>query len=220
MKLKQQPDDFQVEEITTVRPTDGPFALYRLEKRGWSTPDALAALRRRWRIEPRRIDYGGLKDRHARTVQYLTIFHGPRRGLRHHDVTVQYLGQVSAAYTLQDIQANRFRITLRDLSARRRPAMETRLSELAREGVPNYFDDQRFGSVSGEGGEFIARLLVQGRFEDALRLALTAPYEYDRAAAKEEKRLLREQWGDWPKLKDVLPRGCYATLIVKAVTEE
>jgi tRNA pseudouridine13 synthase len=213
MKLKQQPDDFQVEEITNVRPTDGPFALYRLEKRGWSTPDTLAALRRRWRIEPRRIAYGGLKDRHARTVQYLTIFHGPRRGLRHHDITVQYLGQVGAAYTSQDIQANRFRITLRDLSAQRRPAMEARLSELAREGVPNYFDDQRFGSVSGEGGEFIARLLVQGRFEDALRLALTAPYEYDRAAQKEEKRLLREQWGDWPKLKDVLPRGHARSLI-------
>jgi tRNA pseudouridine13 synthase len=213
MKLKQQPDDFQVEEITLVHPTDGPFALYRLEKRGWSTPDALAALRRRWRIEPRRISYGGLKDRHAWTVQYLTIFHGPRRGLRHHDVTVQYLGQVAAAYTSQDIHANRFRITLRDLPAQRRPALETRLRELAGEGVPNYFDDQRFGSVSGEGGEFIARLLVKGRFEDALRLALTAPYEYDRAAQKDEKRLLREQWGEWSKLKDALPRGHARSLV-------
>ncbi len=134
MKLKQQPDDFQVEEITSVRPTDGPFALYRLEKRGWSTPDALAALRRRWRIEAGRIAYGGLKDRHAWTVQYLTIFHGPRRGLRHHDVTVQYLGQVSAAYTSQDIQANRFRLTLRDLSSQRRTPMEARLSALRARG--------------------------------------------------------------------------------------
>src|SRR6201997_3732766 len=108
MKVKQQPHDFQVEEITGVVPSDGPFALYRLEKRGWSTPDALSALRRRWRIEPRRLSYGGLKDRHARTVQYLTIFHGPRRGLRHHDVEVTYLGQVSSAYTSQDIRSNRF----------------------------------------------------------------------------------------------------------------
>ena len=62
---------------------------------------------------------------------------------------------------------------------------------LCAKGVPNYFDDQRFGSVAGEGGEFIARLLVQGRFEDALRLALAAPYEYDRAAQKKEKRCWR-----------------------------
>ncbi len=166
MKLKQQPDDFQVEEITAIAPTRGPFALYRLEKRGWSTPDALAALRRRWNIEPRRISYGGLKDRHAWTVQYLTIFHGPRRGLHHHDVTAQYLGQVAAPYSSRDIQANRFRLTLRDLSPDSRPAIEERLRALAHEGVPNYFDDQRFGSVAGEGGEFIARLLVQGRFEE------------------------------------------------------
>src|SRR5712671_4632711 len=117
MKIKQQPQDFRVEELTSVRPgTEGSFALYRMEKRGWSTPDALAALRRRWRVEPRRLSYGGLKDRHAWTVQYLTIFHGPRRGLRHHDVTVTYLGQTDAPYTAQAIRANRFRLTLRDLT--------------------------------------------------------------------------------------------------------
>ena len=56
MKLKQSPDDFQVEEMTDIAPSDrGAFALYRMEKRGWSTPDALAAVRRRWKIELRRI---------------------------------------------------------------------------------------------------------------------------------------------------------------------
>ncbi len=213
MKLKQQPDDFQVEEVTAISPSEGPYALFRLEKRGWSTPDALAALRRRWRIEARRLSYGGLKDRHAWTVQYLTIFHGPRRGLRHHDITVQYLGQVAAPYSSQDIQANRFRLTLRSLPPDQRPAIQERLSVMAREGLPNYFDDQRFGSVAGEGGEFIARLLVQGRFEEALRLALAAPYEHDRAAQKEEKRLLLAHWGDWARLKDALPRGHARSLI-------
>lgn len=213
MKLKQKPDDFQVEEITAVTPSDGPYALYRMEKRGWSTPDALAALRRRWRVEPRRISYGGLKDRHAATVQYLTVFHGPRRNLRHHDITVQYLGQVGAPYSSHDIEANRFRLTLRDLPLDARPAIEQRLDALAREGVPNYFDDQRFGSVAGADGEFIARLLVRGRFEDALRLALAAPYEFDRAAQKEEKRLLSAHWGDWMHLKEVLPRGHARSLV-------
>lgn len=213
MKLKQQPDDFLVEEITSISPAEGPHALYRMEKCGWSTPDALAAVRRRWRVEPRRISYGGLKDRHAATVQYLTIFHGPRRNLHHHDISVQYIGQVAEPYTSHDIQANRFRLILRDLLPDARPAMELRLGLLARHGVPNYFDDQRFGSVAGEGGEFIARLLVQGRFEEALRLALAAPYEHDRAAQKDEKRLLTEHWGDWLRLKDVLPRGHARSLV-------
>jgi len=214
MKLKQLPDDFYVEEMTEVAPSDrGPFALYRLEKRGWSTPDALAALRRRWRVEPRRISYGGLKDRHAWTVQYLTILHGPRRNLHHHDITVTHLGWTEAPYTSHAIRCNRFRLTLRDLTAEAVTRAAPALERAAVEGVPNYFDDQRFGSVAGEGEEFIARLLVRGRFEDALRLALTAPYEFDRGPLKKEKALLRERWGDWAALKDQLPRGHARSLI-------
>ncbi|MGH7222265.1 MAG: tRNA pseudouridine(13) synthase TruD, partial [Gemmataceae bacterium] len=110
-------------------------------------------------------------------------------------------------YTSHDIQANRFRLSLRDVLPEARSAMESRLRLLEQDGVPNYFDDQRFGSVAGADGEFIARLLVRGQFEEALRLALTAPYEHDRAAQKTEKRLLAAHWGDWPRLKDVLPRG-------------
>jgi tRNA pseudouridine13 synthase len=208
MKLKQRPDDFQVEEVTDVVPTQsGPFALYRLEKTGWSTPDALAAVRRRWGIEPRRLAYGGLKDRHAHTVQYLTIFHGPRRGLHHQAVTVSYLGQVPEPYDSHAIRCNRFRLTVRDLHDAARANVEAGLESVRRDGVPNYFDDQRFGSVAGADQEFVGRLLVRGRFEDALRQALLAPYEFDRAQQKREKQLLAAHWGDWAKCVEVLPRG-------------
>jgi tRNA pseudouridine13 synthase len=212
-KLKQQPEDFQVEELTDVAPGDsGAFALYRLEKSGWTTPDALAAVRRRWRVEPRRISYGGMKDRHALTTQYLTIFHGPRRGLTHHGVHVSYLGQVPAAYTSANIRANRFRLTLRALDPAAEAALRHALEEVRQQGVPNYFDDQRFGSVIA-GGDFIGRLLVLGRFEEALRQALAGPYEYDRAEQKKEKALLRQHWGDWAALKERLPRGHARSLV-------
>jgi tRNA pseudouridine13 synthase len=212
-KLKQQPEDFQVEELTDVAPTgQGPFALYRLEKRGWSTPDALAALRRRWKIEPRRLSYGGLKDRHALTIQYLTVFHGPRRGLTHQGVTITYLGQVHAPYTSADIRANYFRITLRNLTGSATADILRSLEEVSADGVPNYFDDQRFGSVTS-GGDFVGRLLVLGRFEDALRLALTGPYEHDRTAQKQEKSVLRASWGDWAACKERLPRGHARSLV-------
>jgi tRNA pseudouridine13 synthase len=213
MKLKQQPEDFQVEELTDVVPQSrGPFGLYRLEKRGWSTPDALQAVRRRWRVDLRRLSYGGLKDRHAHTVQYLTIFHGPQRGLTHHGVSVTYLGQVPEPYTSKDIRANRFRLVLRDLAADAVAVAEAALEEVRQDGLPNYFDDQRFGSV-GAGAEFVARSLVLGRYAEALRLALTAPYEHDRAAQKQEKAILREHWGDWATLKQRLPRGHARSLI-------
>jgi tRNA pseudouridine13 synthase len=214
MKVKQHPADFRVEERTAVVPgTEGPFAFYRMEKVGWSTPDALAAVRRRWQIDLRRLSYGGLKDRHAHTVQYLTIHHGPRRDLTHHAITLRYLGQVSSAYTSADIGANRFQIVVRALTPSFHDAIESRVTEVSHQGVPNYFDDQRFGSVTGPGGEFIARHLVRGQFEQALRLALAAPYEFDRAAQKKEKETLRRHWGDWERLKAELPRGHARSLV-------
>ena len=212
MKLKQQPDDFQVEELTDVTPsTNGPFAFYRLDKTGWTTPDAVGALRRRWQLDRGRVSYGGLKDRHARTTQYLTVFRGPRRKLTHQGITVEYLGQLEHAYTSHDMLANRFRLVLRAMSPAAVEHAERALAEVSRDGVPNYFDDQRFGSVSG--GEFVARAMVQGRYADALRLALAAPYEHDRASAKKEKATLRSHWGDWPALKDLLPRSHARSLV-------
>lgn len=228
MKLRQQLEDFAVEEKTDVVPAgEGPFALYRMEKRGWSTPDAVQALRRRWQLDLGRVSYGGLKDRHAHTIQYLTIYRGPQRRLTHHGVHLEYLGQVNAPYTSKDIRANRFRLILRDLRQERIAPMLQALEEAGRDGVPSYFDDQRFGSVEelkkGAGalgqisqlamppkfpeGEFVARLMVLERYEEALRQALAGPYAHDRAAQKKEKEVLRAHWGDWARCKELLPRG-------------
>jgi tRNA pseudouridine13 synthase len=213
MKVKQQPADFRVEELPAVTPGDaGGFAFYRLDKVGWTTPDALQAVRRRWGIDWRRMSYGGLKDRHAETTQYFTITRGPQRNLSHHGIAVTYLGQLSEPYTSQHITANRFAITVRDLTADVEAAALAAVREVEETGLPNYFDDQRFGSV-GRGGEFVGRELVRGRFEEALKLALAAPYEHDRAAAKREKETLRRYWGDWPACKAALPRGHARSLV-------
>lgn len=213
MKLKQTPEDFHVEELTDVVPgASGPFGFYRLEKVGWTTPDALQAVCRRWKLDARRVSYGGLKDRHAHTIQYLSIFRGPQRRLTHQGITVEHLGALTSPYTSRDIRANRFRLVLRDLSAAASEHAVQQLEDVTRDGLPNYFDDQRFGSVS-PGGQFIARSMVLGEYEQALRLALAAPYEHDRAAQKREKALLRSHWGDWPTLKNELPKGHARSLV-------
>ncbi|MFM8274653.1 MAG: tRNA pseudouridine(13) synthase TruD, partial [Gemmata sp.] len=213
MKLKQQPEDFRVIELTdTVPGASGEFALYRLDKTGWTTPDALAAVRRRLNLDARRVSYGGLKDRHAVTSQHITAFRGPKRNLSHERVTLTYLGQCPEPFTAAQIRANRFTLTLRAMSAEAVPRAESALREVADAGLPNYFDDQRFGSVGG-GEEFIAREMVFGRFERALWLALAAPYEFDRADAKREKATLTALWGKWPECQAKLPKGHARSLV-------
>ena len=207
MKLKQTPDDFRVEELTGAKPDgDGPFAFYRLHKVGWTTPDALQAIARRWDLRFNQFGYGGLKDRHADTTQYLTILHGPPRNLSHQRIDLTYLGRRYEPYNSRDITANRFAVAVRALSEADEAHLRAMADEVAGCGVPNYFDDQRFGSVTAD-GRFVAKEMVAGRFEEALKLALVSEYEFDKAEQKQEKRVLREHWGDWPACKAKLPKG-------------
>ena len=213
MKLKRQPDDFQVEELPLVTPgNQGRFVFYRLSKRGMGTLEAVEALCRRWNLAGRRVSYGGLKDRHARTVQYLTIIDGPERALHETSFDLEPLGRLAAPYGPAQFHGNRFVVVLRDLSA---PAIARALAGLAslpRDGLPNYFDDQRFGSV-GSGGEFIAAAWLRGDHERALRLALAEPNPIDRPGTKAEKAILRECWGRWPEAKARLERSHARSLV-------
>ena len=78
MKLKCQPEDFRVEELPLVSSAaTGRYAFYRLTKSNMGTIEAVEAICRHWNLAGRRVSYGGLKDRHAVTIQYLTIVDGP-----------------------------------------------------------------------------------------------------------------------------------------------
>ena len=78
MKLRQSAEDFVVEEVSRLKPdSEGPYGLYRLRKRGITTPEAVARVARAGAIDPGRIRYSGLKDRHAVAVQLVTIFGKP-----------------------------------------------------------------------------------------------------------------------------------------------
>jgi tRNA pseudouridine13 synthase len=207
MHIKQKPNDFRVEELTKSKAGGGGlFAFYRMEKQGWSTPDALAIIRKRWKLDANRIAVGGLKDRHAATVQYLTIFRGPQRKLTHAHLQVTYLGQVEEAYDSEKIEANRFSVTVRSMTDEQIGTALRTLEEVRKWGVPNYYDDQRFGSVS-HGGPFVAKQIMLGDHEAALKNALTAPYAFERSGQKKEKAVLRRHWGDWRLCRQMLPRN-------------
>jgi tRNA pseudouridine13 synthase len=206
LKIKRLPEDFQVAELSDFPATGGEFSLYRLSKRSLGTPEAIDEIIRRWHVPRPRVSYGGLKDRHAITQQYLTVRNGPRRNLSEKNLELCYLGQCGRPFTPRDIAGNRFTIVIRDLSQNGLAAALDGLAEAARDGLPNYFDDQRFGSV-GESGEFIARAWCRGDFERALWLALADPHRDDRPDEREQKQRLRAHWGRWPECKAALDRS-------------
>lgn len=212
MKLKSLPDDFRVEEITRFRPSRGPFAFYKLEKRGIGTPEAISAILRDWNLSRKSVGYGGLKDRHAVTTQYITIHGGPNIHHEDRSYRLEYLGQAHRQYDAKDIEANKFEICLRDLPREDHAAIQNRCDSVAKVGIVNYFDDQRFGSI-GYSGDLIGAAWCKANYERALYLALAEENSHDRGREREQKEILRKHWGEWPKLKDLLDRSSRRSII-------
>ena len=206
MKLKRLAADFQVEELVRPLPAGGSFALYRLTKQSLGTLEAIAAIAKRWQLDRRKIAFAGLKDRHALTTQFVTIADAPRQNLKQTNLELEYLSQVSRPVHASDISGNRFAIVVRDLSAAEAGAAAATLAIIERDGLPNYFDDQRFGSL-GKSGDFIARPWCLGDYERTVWLALADENVHDTPQEREEKQVLRENWGQWQLCERVLPRG-------------
>jgi tRNA pseudouridine13 synthase len=221
MKLKCRPEDFRVEEITAFACTGdsgGPFAVYRLVKQSIGTPEAIDTIAQRWALRRDRISFGGMKDRHAATTQTLTIHNGPKRGLKQTNLDLAYLGQAPRAFVPADISANRFTIVMRDMSAAAIERATAALNEVAAHGIPNYFDDQRFGSV-GESGDFIAQAWCLGDFSRALWLAIADPNDHDRPDDKPRKKTLRDHWGNWAVIKEKIGATYLDRIIARLIDQ-
>jgi len=216
MKLKSQPSDFQVSELSEVQADGGAFALYELCKTSLGTPEAVSAVLQHWNLPRDRISYGGMKDRHAFTKQFVTIFHGPRNDLKERSFSLTYLGQTHRRFTAQDISGNDFTTRLRGIAPSDRATLTERLRIIQQFGLVNYFDEQRFGSL-GKSARFIAEPWCKGDYEAALSLALAEPNRHDRPREAEQKAILREHWGDWKTCKDRLDRSHRRSIVTYLV---
>ncbi|SFJ08727.1 tRNA pseudouridine13 synthase [Planctomicrobium piriforme] len=207
MKLRRQMEDFRVTEQSSLQVgSAGPFAVYDLKKVGWTTLDAIDRLARQLDLPRRNINHAGLKDRYAVTSQRVTIRNGPRRSYDDGPLSLTYLGQSTREISSDDIASNQFTIVLRSLTPEEHQLAAQALPEIQQSGVPNYFDDQRFGSWFPEHG-FIAAAWIRDRYEEAFRLAFAEFEPTDNADERQQKAILRELWGDWIQCKQLLDRS-------------
>ncbi len=207
MKIKCRPEDFRVEELARVEPgSRGGFGLYMLEKRGLSTFEAIAQLARHLGRPAKSISAGGLKDKYALTRQHVTVAGKQLREVKLAGLELSPLGRCAEPMTGALLAGNRFRITLRDLPPKEVGTVRGRARLAARQGLPNYFDEQRFGSLRGKQG-FIARRLIDGDFEGGLRLHLAAPGRRDAPRERARRKRAAALWGKWAELHAKLPRG-------------
>ncbi|MBN1976302.1 MAG: tRNA pseudouridine(13) synthase TruD [Anaerolineae bacterium] len=209
MRYKERPEDFVVEERARLHLVPrGDFAVYRVRKRGVTTLDVQAQVARALGVGKSDVVFPALKDKDAVAVQHVAVRIAgavPSPQLSGEGFEARFLGHSPRPLTPGDIAANRFTIVLRDLSAQDVARVHARSAQMARSGLPNYFDEQRFGSLA-PGEDHIAKRVLQRDAEGALRAYLAQPFVGDPAPVRKFKAFAAGHWGDWDALFEAAPR--------------
>ena len=177
--LRQQPADFQVEEIPLYEACGSGDHLYlTVEKCGLTTFELLRLLSRAFNCPEREIGYAGLKDARAITRQTVSI---PKRrpedasGLELPGVRILAARPHRNKLRLGHLAGNRFRIRIRQPGPDALSQAGTILDVLQDLGVPNRFGSQRYGALGNS--QRIGRGILTGDFAAAAREIVGDPAE-------------------------------------------
>ena len=205
MKIKVNPEDFQVEEILSIPParTMRSHRVYRLKKRNWNTVDALAEIAREKKVSLKELHWCGRKDRSALTTQYFSTTSTVDMSFKSTNVSTEFAGFADSQLSPSSISGNRFRVALRDMTTEETAKTRKRLDSVQRSGFANYFDDQRFGDV--ESGGFIGEMIVKRRFKAAVKKIFTACHPEAPAETRKRKKALADRWGRWSDVAQLCP---------------
>ncbi|HLF05108.1 MAG TPA: tRNA pseudouridine(13) synthase TruD [Dehalococcoidia bacterium] len=205
--------DFVVEEVLRESPgSTGDYAIYQATKRWLTTPQLQQRLAQQLGAAPRALSFPALKDRAALTTQHFSLRGAGIGQISGPNFRARLVGRLPRPLAPRDLLGNRFTVTLRSLNPQAAAAMGARLAELGREGLPNYFDQQRFGSYS-PGGAFIGKAILQGNAEAALRAYLAQPVPGDTPALRAFKAFANDHWRDWDALFQEAPRSNQRSLL-------
>ena len=184
--IKQQPEDFIVEEIPLYDPSgEGTHVYFRIRKRGIPTPEAVQRIAKHMGVKPADIGVAGLKDAQAITEQTLSLEHCDAEKLMAlKDPQIKVLWTKLHANKLRPghLAGNQFTLILRpttDLNAFSLEAAQNTLNMLATRGVPNYFGYQRFG-LRGDTGR-LGEALVRDKLDEFIAIFLGGPRAEDPA---------------------------------------
>lgn len=228
MQLKRIPEDFIVEELYDLNElgqkekesSDGEdkFFYFKLWKRDYTVSRAVEQICRTFKVQIREVHFAGTKDRVAVTTQLISI-----RRLRKNweedleyfnnknpDIKLEFIGKFPARLNLGDNSGNKFTIVVRDLIEEEIDYMKRVLEKIRVDGVPNFFDSQRFG-FSGT-NPIVGKYLLRGDFEKAFFTILTAiPAENPKQEHIDFVEYLKNNWkeiiaeNDWEQALRICP---------------
>lgn len=179
--IKEDYEDFAVEEIPLYEPCgEGDHVYFMIEKRGLSTMNAVQDIARALNLRQMAIGYAGLKDARAITRQWLSIEHidpAVIEALEIPRIRVVQLSRHRNKLRLGHLAGNHFTIRVRRTDGARLADVQDALLRLTRDGVPNYFGEQRFGG-RGDAWE-VGRAILRRDADEAIDVLLGRPNSRD-----------------------------------------
>ncbi len=194
--IKARPEDFVVEERSDLPLRGrGEYRVYELTKSNWNTLDLIHFLSRSAALPLNRFSYGGKKDKHGLTRQFIAIRNPQDFSREEKNFTLTSIGFMDRPMGPDLISGNAFTITIRSLDS---PDLIEKSSEEAKKsGFPNFFDDQRFRSYDPDQG-FFAEKIIRKHWNGAMKAYLTSARDDDSNKERQRKQALCERWKDWP----------------------
>jgi tRNA pseudouridine13 synthase len=170
-RIKEVPEDFEVEEIPAYEPSgSGAFLYLWIEKRDMGAEYFIRQVARRLGISAGEVGSAGLKDRRAVTRQMISVPGSVEERVKDLDgdgIRVLRVGRHSNKLRPGHLHGNRFRIVVRGVDPETTMRLQPLLERLRQQGVPNYYGTQRLG----RDGETVLLGLAMLRGEEPPRTA-------------------------------------------------
>ena len=142
--------DFTVEEIPLYEFTgEGEHLVLQVRKKDMTTWEMLDAISNHVGIRRRDMGYAGLKDKHAMTIQYISILaiHEEKlNAFEHEKIKILSMTRHNNKIRVGHLKGNRFKIRLKKVLGVQKDKLDSVLTWVKKNGVPNYFGNQRFGN--------------------------------------------------------------------------
>lgn len=192
-RAKTLDGDFKVEEYLAVPELEKEdrselFPVYRVDKR---SIDTMHVQREMETVLKSRVSFGGLKDKRASAVQYMTPT--STRSKRPDSVvrerfTAKLIGFAPRPLSSMSVAGNRFEVVLRECCSEVGERAREAFALCGERKVPNYYGHQRFGS-NDIGTHILGKKIVQRMFRETVEFLLLKSRRSDdesTATAREE----------------------------------
>jgi tRNA pseudouridine13 synthase len=197
-QIRSIQEDFIVKENLAFEPSGtGEHAFLQIEKKGENTEYVARQLARFANVRQRDVSYAGLKDRHAITTQWFSVWLPGKADpdwTQFETDSMKVLQSVRHARKLKRgvLSGNSFKLTIRDWQGDKDQTI-AQLEAMKNNGIANYYGAQRFGNDGQNVNKAQAMFLDAkvGREQRSLYLSAVRSYLFNQILTY---RIIHENW--------------------------